>query len=168
MKQNILPLTASFLSGIFTVEVFLHLFSDGMRPGGGSQGDITGFLAPVFIILSSSILGFSSAQEKYNRIKVHLFNLLFEFLTLFFWMTVTYIYPDRYFKVFWTRDPSNLISIYFAYLFPFLLCYAAFCLLGKIPWLMEKTWRRVLLTVLIFYPAYFFVFSLFIWAVWIF
>ena len=46
--KNNKALIPVFFSGILTYEVFDHFFSEGMRPGAGAEGDITGFMAPIF------------------------------------------------------------------------------------------------------------------------
>ena len=43
--KNNKALIPVFFSGILTYEVFDHFFSEGMRPGAGAEGDITGFIA---------------------------------------------------------------------------------------------------------------------------
>ena len=50
IKKN-KALLPAFFSGILTCEVFDHFFSEGMRPGAGAEGDITGFMAPIFIVI---------------------------------------------------------------------------------------------------------------------
>ena len=82
--KNNKALIPVFFSGILTYEVFDHFFSEGMRPGAGAEGDITGFIAPIFIVISASVLAFSLSQDNRKMIRIHVYNMIIELLAIFF------------------------------------------------------------------------------------
>ena len=163
----IFKLTCVFLCGLFTVDVFWHFFSDGMRPGAGSQGDIAGILSPVFAVLTSSILALFMARDDKHKIRFHLFNLLFVLLTIIFWMVITYFFPFRYQSDVWLKKPYELIPLCFAYWLLFLVCYVLLCRLGKMSWVLGKRGNKVLLTADFFLLSFIPLFRLFMWVVWL-
>jgi hypothetical protein len=152
--KNNKALIPVFFSGILTYEVFDHFFSEGMRPGAGAEGDITGFIAPIFIVISASVLAFSLSQDNRKMIRIHVYNMIIELLSIFFGMAATFFLPSRHHRYFWPRDFMPLLTLCFAYFLPFLICYLLFCGLGRISWIRERIILKAFVTLLFLILAY--------------
>ena len=152
--KNNKALIPVFFSGILTGDVFDHFFSEGMRPGAGAEGDIAGFIAPLFIVITASVLAFSLPRDRRKMKRIHVYNMIIVLLVIFFWMAATFFLSSRHHRYFWLRDSKALLPLCLAYYLPFLICYLIFCGLGSISWIRKGSIRKVVVTLLFFILAY--------------
>ena len=98
IKNTSGSLVLSFMSGILIWGVYGHFIFDGMLPGAGGQGDIAGMMAPVFVVLSASILAYSPIEE-FSTWKAIVFHVLYE-------LGIIIIHFLLVFLAFGIKDPS--------------------------------------------------------------
>ena len=110
-------LLAAFLSGVLIFDVMYHLTIDGIRPGAGSDRDITGMLSPFFVIISTAILA-RSITEEFHSWKTIVFHLLYELGIVSAYYLISVVGAlltgsDYFTNALWWVDILAIIIVYF-------------------------------------------------------